>query len=285
MTSFKYTAATLALLLASGLSYAANTTTTTTTEQPAANTTATTTTEQPAAAQNTPECPAAGTVAEADLPAECKNQAATPKQDGTSTTGAAETVQPDANSTATTDANQDNAAGTTTTEIPKQDGTSTTTGAAETTQPDSNAAATTDMPQQGDAATTTTTTGNTSTDTNATATTTEGTTNQGAAAPADVAEAQAGTSVLASQFMGQTVYSTANESVGEINDIVMNRELDNVVAIVGVGGFLGIGEKDVAISIDEITAVKDENNNLRLTIAQTKEQLEAAPTFDRTALK
>ncbi len=207
MTSFKYTAATLALFLASGLSYAANTTTATTAEQPAA-------------AQKGPECPAVGTVAEADLSAECKNEAAMPAQDGTTTTGAAGTVQPDSNAAATT-------------EMPKQDATAP-------------ADATTE---------------------------------------AAVTEAKASSSVLASQFMGQTVYSAANENVGEINDIVMNRELDNVVAIIGVGGFLGIGEKDVAISIEEITAVKDENNNLKLTIAATKEQLEAAPAFDRTALK
>jgi len=288
MTSFKYTAATLALLLASGFSYAANTTATTTTEQPAANTTATTTTEQPAAAQNTPECPAAGTVAEADLPAECKNQAATPTQDGTSTTGSAETVQPDANAAGATQDTTSTTGSSGTAQPDANTATTTQDGSSGTAQPDaSTATTTTDMPQQGDAATTTTTTTGdaATTDTNTTATTTQEMQNQGAAAPADVAEAQAGTSVLASQFMGQTVYSTSNESVGEINDIVMNRELDNVVAIVGVGGFLGIGEKDVAISIDEITAVKDENNNLRLTIASTKEQLEAAPTFDRTALK
>ncbi len=273
MTSFKYTAATLALLLASGLSYAANTTTTTST------------TEQPAAAQKGPECPAAGTVAEADLPADCKSEAAMPMQDGTSTTGAAEAVQPDANAAATTTElpKQDNAAATTT-ELPKQDGTATTATGANADGTKNNAVATnkeapeaapgTDQPQN----------------TTAAATTTE-MPKQDAAAPAEVAtetavtEAKASSSVLASQFMGQTVYSASNENVGEINDIVMNRDLDNVVAIIGVGGFLGIGEKDVAISIEEITAVKDENNNLKLTIAATKEQLEAAPAFDRTALK
>jgi sporulation protein YlmC with PRC-barrel domain len=91
--------------------------------------------------------------------------------------------------------------------------------------------------------------------------------------------------VLASQFMGQAVYTAANENIGEINDLVMNKELDNIVAIVGVGGFLGIGEKDVAIPIGDITAVKDENNALRLTITASKEQLEALPVFDRTAMK
>lgn len=91
--------------------------------------------------------------------------------------------------------------------------------------------------------------------------------------------------VLASQFMGQPVYTAANENIGEINDLIMNKELDNIVAIVGVGGFLGIGEKDVAIPIGDISAVKDENNALRLTISASKEQLEALPVFDRTAMK
>jgi sporulation protein YlmC with PRC-barrel domain len=91
--------------------------------------------------------------------------------------------------------------------------------------------------------------------------------------------------VLASQFMGQAVFTAANENIGEINDLIMNKELDNIVAIVGVGGFLGIGEKDVAIPIGDIAAVKDENNALRLTISASKEQLEALPVFDRTAMK
>lgn len=91
--------------------------------------------------------------------------------------------------------------------------------------------------------------------------------------------------VLASQFMGQAVYTAASENIGEINDLIMNKELDNIVAVVGVGGFLGIGEKDVAIPIGDITVVKDTDNTLRLTIAASKEQLEALPAFDRTAMK
>ncbi|MEQ1520260.1 MAG: PRC-barrel domain-containing protein [Aestuariivirga sp.] len=91
--------------------------------------------------------------------------------------------------------------------------------------------------------------------------------------------------VLASQFMGQAVYTSANENIGEINDLIMNKELDNIVAVVGVGGFLGIGEKDVAIPIGDIKVVKDTDNTLRLTISASKEQLEALPVFDRTAMK
>jgi len=92
--------------------------------------------------------------------------------------------------------------------------------------------------------------------------------------------------VLASQFMGQAVYTAANENIGEINDLIMNKDLDNIVAVVGVGGFLGIGERDVAIPISDIKVDKDATNNaLRLTITASKEQLEAMPAFDRTAMK
>jgi sporulation protein YlmC with PRC-barrel domain len=99
------------------------------------------------------------------------------------------------------------------------------------------------------------------------------------------AEVNPADAVLASQFMGQAVYTAANENIGEINDLIMNKELDNIVAIVGVGGFLGIGEKDVAIPIGDIKVIKDTDNALRLTISASKEQLEALPVFDRTAMK
>jgi len=241
MTAFKYSAATLALLFASGMAYAQDSTTV----QP-----------QPGAEKKI-ECPAPGSVAEADMPAECKNK------DGTSTS---EMPKPDDSTagTATTGAPKDDtAAGTaTTTEAPKQ------YNATETDPNATGTTTTTEVPKQDNQAT------------SSGATTTEGITTGTAPAvnPATV--------VLASQFMGQTVYTAANENVGEINDLVMNKDLDNnIVAIIGVGGFLGIGEKDVAVPIDQITVVKDENNNMRLTIAASKEQLEAAPAFDRMALK
>jgi ribosomal 30S subunit maturation factor RimM len=85
--------------------------------------------------------------------------------------------------------------------------------------------------------------------------------------------------------MGQAVYTAANENIGAISDLIMNKELDNIVAVVGVGGFLGIGEKDVAIPISEIQVIKDADNALHLTVSASKEQLEALPAFDRTAMK
>ncbi len=88
------------------------------------------------------------------------------------------------------------------------------------------------------------------------------------------------TSFLASSIIGQTVYSAANENIGEINDLVMDKENGAVTAIVGVGGFLGHGRKNVAMPMDKLTATKFEDNTLKLVINATREELEAAPAFD-----
>ena len=40
--------------------------------------------------------------------------------------------------------------------------------------------------------------------------------------------------------------------------------------IIGVGGFLGLGEKDVAVPLDRITLTRDENNKVKYTIAAPK---------------
>jgi sporulation protein YlmC with PRC-barrel domain len=226
MTVNRFSTATLALLLASGMAYAQDSTTTVP--------------KSPAGI----DCPAVGTVPADQIPAECKNDStAAPGSTAPDSTAAApdaapapEVVPPDA--TATTNAEDD----------------MTKTGAAE--QPKAG----TDM------------------------STTAANPDVNAAPGAAMAEAGSPTSVLASQFMGQSVFSPANENVGEINDLVMDKKLDTIVAIIGVGGFLGMGEKDVAIPIEEIVANKDANNNLTLTIQKTKEQLEAAPAFDTTAL-
>jgi sporulation protein YlmC with PRC-barrel domain len=90
-------------------------------------------------------------------------------------------------------------------------------------------------------------------------------------------------SFLASSFIGQTVYSGADENVGEINDIVVGKDKGTIFAVVGVGGFLGIGEKDVAVPMENIQVNKDANNNMKLVISLSREQLEASPAFDRTA--
>jgi sporulation protein YlmC with PRC-barrel domain len=51
----------------------------------------------------------------------------------------------------------------------------------------------------------------------------------------------------ASKFIGTRVTGANNESIGEINDVLMDQSGRAHAVIIGVGGFLGIGEKDVAV--------------------------------------
>jgi putative membrane protein len=58
--------------------------------------------------------------------------------------------------------------------------------------------------------------------------------------------------ILSSDLTGATVYGANNENIGDISDVVLDREGNVVAVIVGVGGFLGIGEKSVAIPFDAL---------------------------------
>ena len=89
---------------------------------------------------------------------------------------------------------------------------------------------------------------------------------------------------LATKLIGEAVYNgTGNEAekVGEVNDMVVS-DAGNVDAIVvGVGGFLGIGEKEVAVGMDNLHFMTDGNGNTYLYTNFNKEQLEAATAYDK----
>jgi sporulation protein YlmC with PRC-barrel domain len=57
---------------------------------------------------------------------------------------------------------------------------------------------------------------------------------------------------LASNLMNESVYATDGNSIGDINDLVLDSNGQIAAVIVGVGGFLGIGEKDVAIPFNAL---------------------------------
>ena len=77
------------------------------------------------------------------------------------------------------------------------------------------------------------------------------------------------------QILGQHVYNDKNEEVGTIEDIIISPERSASYAIVGAGGFLGIGTHDVAIPASQL---KLQNDRLVLAGA-TKEALRAMPAF------
>lgn len=92
--------------------------------------------------------------------------------------------------------------------------------------------------------------------------------------------------ILANTLIGKSVYNNASdegEVVGDINDIVIAPNGMAEAVIIGVGGFLGIGEKDVAIEFGKVNWV-DRDGERWIVVDASKEQLEAAPAFERTVL-
>ena len=89
--------------------------------------------------------------------------------------------------------------------------------------------------------------------------------------------------VSAKELLSENVVNAANESIGDINDVLIGHDGKVAAVIVGVGGFLGMGEKDVALPYDQLTFAKDTNNNLIVGTSATKESLEAAPEYSRPA--
>lgn len=90
---------------------------------------------------------------------------------------------------------------------------------------------------------------------------------------------------LASKLIGFPVYaSPANdaERYGEINDLVIGQSGEVSAVIIGVGGFLGVGEKNVAVGYDQLKWVTAQDNTERIVLETTKEALNAAQAVELT---
>jgi sporulation protein YlmC with PRC-barrel domain len=81
-----------------------------------------------------------------------------------------------------------------------------------------------------------------------------------------------------SNWYDQNVYDQQDNKLGEIKDMLLDREGRVQAVIVSVGGFLGIGEKDVAVPFDAVNTAQRENK-WWLTMNVNKDQLRTAPGF------
>lgn len=91
-----------------------------------------------------------------------------------------------------------------------------------------------------------------------------------------------GEDTLVTQLLGQTVYSSAEsdaEEIGTINDMVVTQGQGISAVVIGVGGFLGIGSKDVAIDFTQLEWVQLEDTSRRWVLQTTAEALTQAPAF------
>jgi ribosomal 30S subunit maturation factor RimM len=88
--------------------------------------------------------------------------------------------------------------------------------------------------------------------------------------------------VLASDMIGMRVYNAENENIGEIEDLVIDNNKDVKAVVLGVGGFLGVGERKVAVEPGSVM-IEKRNDGERAVVHATKQSLTSAPEFKRQA--
>jgi len=83
--------------------------------------------------------------------------------------------------------------------------------------------------------------------------------------------------ILAKGLIGQTVYAPDKSSkIGSISDLILSKDAKSVEGfVIGVGGFLGLGEKSVALKMDRLQMT----DSVHLTMDVKKEELANAPSF------
>jgi hypothetical protein len=86
----------------------------------------------------------------------------------------------------------------------------------------------------------------------------------------------------AGQFIGQAVTNQAGENIGDINDVLFDKTGRIATAVIGVGGFLGVGEKSVAVPFSALSFTADGAGKRVVSVPLSKERLQAAPDFHPT---
>ncbi len=82
------------------------------------------------------------------------------------------------------------------------------------------------------------------------------------------------------KLQGATVYDMNDKVVGEVGTLVLTGDGQVTQAIIDVGGFLGMGEKPVAMNLADIDILRNEaGDDVRVYLSTTKEQLEAMPAY------
>jgi sulfite reductase beta subunit-like hemoprotein len=86
---------------------------------------------------------------------------------------------------------------------------------------------------------------------------------------------------LASKFRGTDVVGAENEKIGDITDMLFDKDGKIEAFVVSVGGFLGMGSKDVAMAPKSFTFEKDANTGShKAKVTMTKDQLKQAANFE-----
>lgn len=86
--------------------------------------------------------------------------------------------------------------------------------------------------------------------------------------------------ILSTELVGETVVSPDNANIGRISDLLLSKDGKTVEGfVVGVGGFLGIGERKVALKMDQLKIMPEPDGGMKLLANVTREDLANAPPF------
>jgi sporulation protein YlmC with PRC-barrel domain len=86
---------------------------------------------------------------------------------------------------------------------------------------------------------------------------------------------QTATQWRASKFVGVDIYGTDNAKIGDVNEVLLDASGNAQAVVIGVGGFLGIGEKNVAVPF---TSVQWKSEPVQATTASTAPRSDVSST-------
>jgi hypothetical protein len=87
--------------------------------------------------------------------------------------------------------------------------------------------------------------------------------------------------ITADQLIGTKVIGPENTEIAEVGDFVLTEDGKIDALLVDFGGFLGIGEKRVAVGIDNLEFTTDEGGTQYVWLNVTREQLDAAAAYNQ----
>jgi sporulation protein YlmC with PRC-barrel domain len=80
-----------------------------------------------------------------------------------------------------------------------------------------------------------------------------------------------------SKLIGLDVYNDQNEKLGDINELILDKDGKVAAVIIGVGGFLGMGEHDIAVTLDQLKFVEEPVRTASSTTTSSPSTTGAAP--------
>lgn len=88
--------------------------------------------------------------------------------------------------------------------------------------------------------------------------------------------------ITAEALTGTAVYDANNDWIGEVSEVLMTDDMKVEKAVVDVGGFLGMGEKPVALDLDKLSILREvDGDDMRVHVNLTKTELEAMKAYGK----